>query len=291
VSAHPIDVPLALSTSNLTVTYGGGTGPAVVRDIDLRIAQGHCLALVGESGCGKSTILLALAGLLPSDAKAEGEISVAGSVVAPNDEAAWARLRGSHIGFVFQNAALHLDPLMRIERQLAESFPAAWRHDRQACRTRSVEWLERVGITEPTRVLRAYPHELSGGLCQRVMLAIAFAGNPKVILADEPTTALDAVTQSRVLATLRELCAERDTGVLLVTHDLDVAAEVCDTIAVMYGGRVVEMGPAAEVLETPRHPYTRTLVETSSYLDEFRPHHQTPAPCHFIGVSRSEAAA
>jgi peptide/nickel transport system ATP-binding protein len=227
----------------------------VLRGVDLGIAQGEVLGLVGESGSGKSVLGLTFLGLLRREARPQvtGTLSVAGVDVlaAPGEEL--RRLRRERLGAIFQDPMTSLDPTMRIGPQLREVV------DSEA---EVVELLNAVGIPDPERRLRAFPHELSGGLRQRVMIAIAVAGDPQLIVADEPTTALDVTIQAQILALLDRLRRERGCSILFITHDLAVASQVADRIAVLYAGRIAEIGPTAELLAAPEHPYTAALLRS-----------------------------
>ncbi len=249
-----------LRVDGITVHYG--QMPAVT-DASLAVAAGTVLAVVGESGSGKTSLALAIARLLPP-----GGVLAAGSVLIGDvDVASLAgdelrRSRGRLVGYIAQDAMAALNPVMRAGRQIAEVFEFHDGVPRREADEQAVELLRQTGIRDPGRVARAYPHELSGGMRQRVMIAIAIALRPAVLVADEPTTALDATVQAEILALVREL--QRTHGVTLVwiTHDMGVVAELADDIAVMYGGRVVERGTAADVFARPAHPYTQALIAT-----------------------------
>ena len=235
----------------------------VLRGVDLDIAQGEVLGLVGESGSGKSVLGLTFLGLLRREARPQvtGELSIAGVDVlaAPEDEL--RRLRRERLGAIFQDPMTSLDPTMRVGPQLREVVDS----DAEA-----VELLEAVGIPDPERRLRAFPHELSGGLRQRVMIAIAVAGDPQLIVADEPTTALDVTIQAQILSLLDRLRRERGCSILFITHDLAVASQVADRVAVLYAGRIAEIGPTAELLAAPKHPYTAALLRSRLDLSSDR---------------------
>ncbi len=271
-----------LAVRGLNVTFRSAQGPMpVVRDLDFTVAESERAALVGESGCGKSITCLALTRLPPTDeAEVTGEIYFQGEPVA-NDAAATARLRGRHIAYVFQDPAASLNPVMRIETQIGEVIkltagrsarlsgrrPPAARGGAVAVRARALDLLTRVRLPEPTAILRAYPCELSGGMQQRVMLAMALAAEPQLLVADEPTTALDVTTQAEVLDLVDGLVRETGLALLLVTHNLGLVAGRCRTMHVMYAGQIVESGPVADLLEKPAHPYTRGLLRAVPRLD------------------------
>ncbi|MFM7717949.1 MAG: dipeptide ABC transporter ATP-binding protein [Actinomycetota bacterium] len=225
----------------------------VLRGVDLDVRAGEIVALVGESGSGKTTLGYAVQGLLDASSvpTVEGSIVVDGVEVVGADDASLRDLRRRAIGAVFQDPSLSLDPTMRVGRQLREAI---------ADGTSTERWLERVGLPDPARCARAYPHELSGGQRQRAMIAMAAADDPVLIVADEPTTALDVTVQAQILALFGELRRSSDTAMVFVTHDLAVAGAIADRIAVMYAGRIVEDGAAATILAAPRHPYTLALL-------------------------------
>jgi peptide/nickel transport system ATP-binding protein len=261
-----------LDISRLNVAYRGASGwVPVVRGIDVGVEPGRSLVLLGESGSGKSVTLRAIVGLLQQEgARVEGEVRVGGQNVTTMTEDELLQLRGRRVGFIFQEPMTALDPVFRIGDQIAETIVrhrgASWR---QAMST-AKELFDLVQIPSAERRLRAYPNELSGGLRQRAMIAMAISCEPELLLADEPTTALDATVQIQVLLLLREIQKERGTSMVLVTHDFGVAAEIADDVAVMYAGRIVEYGTAEQVLLSPRHPYTQALthcVVRGSYRD------------------------
>ena len=231
-----------------------------VNGVDIDVAPGEVLCILGESGSGKSVTLRALMKLLPKTAKVLGEIQVNGRDVQAMSERQLSDFRGSEVAMIFQEPMTALDPVFTIGRQIAE---AVQRHEgvsRQAGLDRALELLELVHIPSAKRRLSAYPHELSGGLRQRAMIAVALACRPKLLLADEPTTALDATVQIQVLLLLRELQEKLGMGVIFVTHDLGVAGEIADRVAVMYAGKVIEEGPVGALMRGPLHPYARGLL-------------------------------
>jgi peptide/nickel transport system ATP-binding protein len=239
-------------------------GAMVLNGVSLAIAAGEALGLVGESGCGKSMTSLAVLGLLPRGARVTG-----GSVKLRDEELlgaaddALCRVRGGAIGMIFQEPGACLDPVMRIGRQIGESLRLHRGLKGTAQQAELRKLLLEVGLTDTERVARAYPHELSGGMQQRAMIAMALAGEPVVLIADEPTTALDARIASQILDLLDKLRRERGLALLLISHDLAVIAGRCDRVMVMYAGRVVEEAPAAQVFSAARHPYTAALMEAS----------------------------
>ncbi|MEU6932257.1 ABC transporter ATP-binding protein [Streptomyces sp. NPDC046374] len=247
-----------LEVRNLSVTYGSGAAAVpAVRGVDLSLPAGTKLGVAGESGCGKSTMALALLRLLPASARMTGEILLDGEDVLTMK---WGRLRAvrwAGASIVFQGAMHSLNAVRRIGDQIAEPLLVHGRSTPSAARRRAGELLEHVGL--PAARAAAYPHELSGGQRQRVMIAMALACDPRLIVADEPTTALDVMIQAQILRLIEQLVAEQDIGLLMISHDLAVLADTCDRLAVMYAGRVVEEGPAKAVYEAAAHPYGRAL--------------------------------
>jgi oligopeptide/dipeptide ABC transporter ATP-binding protein len=221
------------------------------------------LALVGESGCGKSVTALAIMRLLaPAIRRTAGAIRFDGTDLAGLDDEAMRRLRGHRIGMIFQEPMTSLNPVFTIGEQIAEPLRLHLALSAKQALARAAELLDLVGMPTPTRQLARYPHQLSGGQRQRVMIAAALACEPRLLIADEPTTALDVTVQAQILALIDRLRRQLDMACLLITHDLGVVAEYCDRAAVMYAGRIVETGPAAQVFATPRHRYTNALVRT-----------------------------
>jgi peptide/nickel transport system ATP-binding protein len=245
----------------LTVDFGAGAKAVrAVAGVDLTLAKGETLALLGESGSGKSVTLRALVRLHPRSARIGGSMLVDGHDVLAMSARELAGYRGSVVSMVFQDPGLAFDPVYRIGDQIAEAVVRHTGASAREARARALELFERVRIPSPERRLDNYPHEMSGGMRQRAMIALALACRPKVLLADEPTTALDATVQIQVLLLLRELQRELGLAVVFVTHDIGVAVEVADRIAVMYGGRIVELGACAGVIRGPAHPYTQGLL-------------------------------
>lgn len=244
-----------LDVTGLTVTYAGGA--QAVRGVDLRVDAGQKLGIAGESGCGKSTLALALLRLLPAGTKVTGEILLNGEdVLAMN----WGRVRAvrwAGASIVFQGAMHSLNAVQRVGDQIAEPILLHRTAPQGGARKRVGELLEQVGL--PAGRADSYPHELSGGQRQRVMIAMALACAPGLIIADEPTTALDVMIQAQILRLIERLVAEQGLGLIMISHDLAVLSDTCDRLAVMYAGRVVEEGPAAEVFEAARHPYSKAL--------------------------------
>jgi peptide/nickel transport system ATP-binding protein len=235
----------------------GESAPAV-DGVSLSIDRSGSLAIAGESGCGKTTLAMACLGLLPNNARVEGSIRFKGDEVVGAKPGRLRALRWAGISMIFQGAMNALNPVQRVGAQLAEGILLHEKISQAKANARALELMEHVGI--PSDRARDYPHEFSGGMRQRAMIAMALACNPPLVIADEPTTALDAMVQAQILSLLRRLRDEFDLALILITHDLSVIAEICDDVAIMYAGRIVESGPADETLAGPTHPYTQALV-------------------------------
>lgn len=234
-----------------------------VDDVSLTLKKNEILAIVGESGCGKSTLATSIVGLHnPNNTKVTGEINYKGKNLVTMTDEQFNNVRGADIGFIFQDPLSALNPLMKIEQQIEESLIYHTKLAKAERQARVLQLLEQVGIPNPPRVAQQFPHQLSGGMRQRVMIAIALACKPPIIIADEPTTALDVTIQAQILDLLKELQAETESGIILITHDLGVVAEVADRVAVMYAGQVIEEAPVVELFRNPKHPYTRSLLNS-----------------------------
>jgi peptide/nickel transport system ATP-binding protein len=256
-----------LAVEDLSVTVGGGRAEAV-RDVSFRIGAGEAVGLVGESGSGKTLTCRSVLGVLaPGCAVSAGRIALGDVELTGLAPGEWRGIRGRQIGAVFQDPASYLNPALPVGRQLAEAVRANAGLDRKAARAESVRLLGSMGLHHPEAVYHQYPHQLSGGMLQRVLLAIAVCGDPRLLVADEATTALDVAVQAEVLRLLSRLRAERGLALLMVSHDLAVVAEVCDRIVVLYAGEIVEDGPTADVIAAPRHPYTEALLRVASLGD------------------------
>jgi peptide/nickel transport system ATP-binding protein len=233
---------------------------SAVSDVSLSVSEGEIFGLVGESGCGKTTLAMALMGLLPMTAHVAGSVRFQGLELLglPPDEL--RKLRGDRISMIFQDPMTSLDPTFPVGEQVAETITAHRDVDSAWARERALDLLDDVGIPEPQRRFGDAPHRLSGGMRQRVVIATALANEPALVLADEPTTALDVTIQAQVLDLLRDLRARLQTTIVLITHDLGVVAQICDRVGVMYAGQLVEVAPVSEIFRSPRHPYTQALL-------------------------------
>ena len=233
---------------------------SAVSDVSLSVSEGEIFGLVGESGCGKTTLAMALMGLLPGTAHVAGSVRFQGIELLglPPDEL--RKLRGDRISMIFQDPMTSLDPTFPVGEQVAETITAHRDVDDARARERALELLGDVGIPEPERRFDDAPHRLSGGMRQRVVIATALANEPALVLADEPTTALDVTIQAQVLDLLRDLRTRLQTTIVLITHDLGVVAQICDRVGVMYAGQLVEVAPVSEIFRSPRHPYTQALL-------------------------------
>jgi peptide/nickel transport system ATP-binding protein/oligopeptide transport system ATP-binding protein len=284
-----------LTVEDLRVSFATGQGTVQAVDgVSLTLAAGETLAVVGESGCGKSVLAMTLLGLTRTrQARFSGRAHFGEEELIGASEETLRGIRGAGIAMVFQDPLSALDPVMRVGNQVAEQIRAHEEVTRAEAAERAQALLGRAGLPDPASAARAYPHELSGGMRQRAMIAMALSCSPQVLLADEPTTALDVSTQAQILAEIDRLRAEDGLGVLLVTHDLGVVAEVADRVAVMYAGRIVEEGPVDAIFHDPQHPYTWGLLGSIPRLDRARPRRlpaiagrppspaERPAGCHF----------
>lgn len=258
-----------LSVKDLVVDFKTRAGNARVLDhVSLELSAGKILGIVGESGCGKSMTALSIMGLVPNPPGkiTSGSISLDGKELTGLDEETLCDIRGSEIGMIFQEPMTSLNPVFTVGEQIAESVRVHENASAQAAMSRAVEMLKAVDIPEPDIRARAYPHQLSGGMRQRVMIAMALACRPRLLIADEPTTALDATVQAQIFDLLQELQQETGTAIVLITHDMGAIAELADDVAVMYAGRIVEKGPVSDVLSRPCHPYTQGLITCVPHL-------------------------
>jgi oligopeptide transport system ATP-binding protein len=267
----PREQPL-LAVDDLSVQFwtGGGTVYAV-NGISFDIAAGETLGIVGESGCGKSVTALALLGLLPRAGRVKsGTARLEGRDLLQLTDRELRRLRGRQIAMIFQDPMTSLNPVLTIGRQIREAVETHFDLDRKEAEAKTVEALDRVGIPSAKARLRDYPHQFSGGMRQRAMIAMALVCEPKLLIADEPTTALDVTIQAQILGLLRELVAEENAALILITHDLGVVAGTCERVNVMYAGMFMETGSAEQLFGSPRHPYTLGLLQSVPRLDAGR---------------------
>jgi peptide/nickel transport system ATP-binding protein len=267
-----LDAEPVLSVRDLRVTFRTEDEHVrAVRGVDIDLGPGEILGLVGESGCGKSTVAMALTALNRAhNATLEGVVQFEGRNVLELSDARLREIRGARIAMIFQDPMTSLTPVHRVGSLISEVLRSHEPVSRAAARDRAIELLGEVGIADPHSRVDDFPHEFSGGMRQRVMIAMALACRPAVLIADEPTTALDVTIQAQILRLIRRLRAEHRTAVILITHDLGVVAQVADHVAVMYAGRIVEQGRAGELFAAPRHPYTRALLSSVPRVDRPR---------------------
>ncbi|MFZ4893782.1 dipeptide/oligopeptide/nickel ABC transporter permease/ATP-binding protein [Plantibacter sp. Mn2098] len=287
-----IDPEAYLDIRDLAVAYDGPEGAIeVVHGVDLSLRSGEILGLVGESGSGKTQVSLSVLGLLPAGGRiVTGSIAIGGRELTGLPAKQFRALRGSSIGYIPQEPMSNLDPSFTIGSQLCEPMRSALGVSKDVAKRRSLELLERVGITDPQRVFDSYPHQISGGMAQRVLIAGAVSCDPELLIADEPTTALDVTVQAEILELLRDLQRERELTVLLITHNFGVVADLCDSVAVMRGGEIVEHGSVSDVLARPRHPYTRALLGSGLEHAPLREYREPVPTSVQIPVSAAAAA-
>ncbi len=269
-----------LSVEDLRVQFWTGRGTVhAVNGISFDIAPGETLGIVGESGCGKSVTSLALLGILPRAGKVtHGTATFGGRDLLKLKDEQLRTIRGREIGMIFQDPMTSLNPVLTIGKQIREPLEAHFGMDREQADKRALELLDQVGIPSAKQRLKDYPHQFSGGMRQRAMIAMALTCEPKLLIADEPTTALDVTIQAQILEVLKELVAERDTALILITHDLGVVAGMCERVNVMYAGMFVETGTASRLFAQPRHPYTLGLLQSVPRLDAGRRQELQPIP-------------
>jgi len=249
-----------LTVSDLTIRFAHG---AAVEGLSFHLARGKVLTMIGESGSGKTLTGLAVMGLLPPSAQVSGQVHLNGRALLDLDARAMRRVRGREVAMVYQNPLSALNPIWPVGEQIAEALRAHGLANRRQAQQRAVALLERVGLPDPLRVARLYPFEISGGMRQRVVIAMALSCDPALLIADEPTTALDVTIKAQILDLLADIVATEGISVLLITHDMHVVARIADKILVLYAGRLVETGDAAHVLQTPGHPYTLGLLRAA----------------------------
>ena len=263
--AVPVPLSAVLSVKDLVIRIAGVN---VVDGVSLAAAEGSILAIVGESGCGKSLTALSILQLLPGAAQiAGGKIHLEGAELTAMDEAELRQVRGNRASIIFQEPVASLNPLMRVGAQVEEALRIHRGLSDDQARQQAIAMLAMVGIPDPALRAAQFPFELSGGMCQRIMIAAALVCRPRLLIADEPTTALDVTIQAQILDLMKRLRDEVGTTIVLITHDMGVVADMADDVAVMYGGRVVESGPVEQIFATPAHPYTRLLLATVPRLD------------------------
>ena len=268
-----------LEIKDLRVQFQTDSGTvAAVNDVSLSLAPGETVGIVGESGSGKSQILMSIMGLLARNGKATGSVKLRGQEILGMRDAELDRLRGASMSMIFQDPMTSLNPFLRVSTQLTEVLVKHRGMGKAEAMRHAIAMLDRVSIPEAANRIRLYPHEFSGGMRQRVMISMALLCQPAVLFADEPTTALDVTVQAQILDLIKELASTLGTTVVLVTHDLGVVASLCDRVIVLYGGRIMESGPAEQIFEDPRHPYTRGLLDSMPRLDE-----QVHGKLHTIG--------
>ncbi|WP_027250467.1 dipeptide ABC transporter ATP-binding protein [Photobacterium halotolerans] len=292
-----------LEVKNLRIEYPSRHGiHAAVKSLSFTIERGEIVGVVGESGAGKSTVGNAVIDLLsPPGNIASGDVYLDGQKISGLKPEAMRKVRGAKIGFIFQDPMTSLNPLYTVERQLTETIITNLNVGKEEAVSRAIKLMEQVGIPQPEIRIKQYPHQFSGGMRQRVVIAIALAGEPDLIIADEPTTALDVSIQDQILSLIRELCVKKNVGCMLVTHDMGVVSNVTDRVAVMYRGDLVEIGPTEQVLGHPNHPYTKSLISAVprsdiklarfplvSYIEEAGETTQLDVKNHWLGQSQDE---
>ena len=244
------------------------TWVTAVNNVSFSIQPGEILGLVGESGCGKSVTSLSIMKLLARNSKiSNGEILLNGKDLLKEDKKGMRKIRGREVAMIFQEPMNSLNPCMRIEKQLTEAILLHNNFSKEEAHNRAFEVLKSVGIPEPDMTLKSYPHQLSGGMCQRVMIAMAMSCEPELLIADEPTTALDVTIQAQILDLMKDLQKKTGMGIIFITHNLGVVADICDKVSVMYAGKIVEQGPVDDIFYEPAHPYTKGLLRSMPRVD------------------------
>ncbi len=276
-----------VSIRDLKVSF---SGVQVLHGIDLDIERGETLGLVGESGCGKSVTWLAALGLLPGKAAVSGSVKIEDRELVSASRLVKEGVRGGRIAMIFQDPSSSLNPVKKVGSQIVESLSLHRGLKDEAARKEAVRLMERVGIPDAERRFNLFPHEFSGGQCQRLMIAIALAGQPDVLIADEPTTALDVTIQAQILDLLDQIRQETGMAVVFISHDLGAVSQICERVCVMYAGRIVERGKTAELFEAPQHPYTRGLFDAIPGLTaDAKDCALSPAPCPIRAICRRVA--
>ena len=268
-----------LQVDHLTTGFPSGKDMVkIVNDVSLTIEQGSIVGIVGESGCGKSMTARSIMGLLKHPNRIlEGSILLQGQDLAAMDPKQMSKIRGQEISMIFQEPMTSLNPVMKVGKQVSEALRLHQKMSKKEAREQVVQMFEKVGISDPEKRYDCYPHELSGGLRQRVMIAMAMICKPKLLIADEPTTALDVTVEAQIMELMRRLRDEIGTSIILISHNLGVVAEMCDYVYVMYAGRIVEQAETLALFDQPRHPYTKGLMNAVGSLERMQPHLDTIA--------------
>ncbi len=264
-----MNTPKLLKVRDLSVSFRGVHGEVkAVRGVSYDIHEGEVLGIVGESGSGKSAGAYSIMGLLRGSGHVTGgTIEFRNENILEYNRNQWDMLRGKHIGVIFQNPMACLDPMLPIGKQLREAAMCHSVLSKQTSTDLAIQMLGRVGIGDPARIMRQYPSSLSGGMCQRIMIAMALIQQPELLIADEPTTSLDVTVQAQIMRLLEDVRKERNMSILFITHDMALVAEICDTVCVMYAGQIVEKGPVNDLFDTPTHPYTIGLMRSIPNID------------------------
>jgi peptide/nickel transport system ATP-binding protein len=268
---------ILLDVKNLKVCFATETSDiTAVEDVSFQIKKGETVALVGESGCGKSVTSLAVMGLINSPGRiAKGQIFFEGKDLLKLSNNDMRKIRGNKISMIFQEPLTSLNPLFTVGNQISEAIYTHQKISKEEAKKKSINMLEKVGIPRPEYVYECYPHSLSGGMRQRVMIAMALSGNQKLLIADEPTTALDVTIQAQILELMKDLIHDSDTSIILITHDLGVVAEMADKVIIMYAGQIVEQADIYDIFSNPLHPYTKGLLESTIKIENQKDKLQT----------------
>ncbi|WP_456324230.1 ABC transporter ATP-binding protein [Desulfonauticus submarinus] len=272
-----------LEISNLNVSFlnQGGKNLPVLRDITLKMQKEESLALIGESGCGKTILALSIVKLLPPEAKiCQGKISFLGQNLINYKEKQLLQIRGKQIGFIFQDPMTALNPVFKVGEQIGETLCYHFKLSKLQAKNKVLNFFEKIGFNEPKRIYNSYPHELSGGMRQRVVIALAICCNPKLIIADEPTTALDVTIQAQILDLLSKIKNKQKSAILFISHDLSLVSNVCQSLCVMYLGQIIEQGNLEVILDNPLHPYTQGLLEALPLLEKDKELRPIPGTIH-----------
>nr|BEL01497.1 ABC transporter ATP-binding protein [Dehalococcoides mccartyi] len=267
-----------IKIENLCVTFPTESGIVQASsDINLSLEERESLCLVGESGCGKTVVALSTLNLLPSNARITGQIWFKGdNILSLSDKEMQQRIRGRQISIIFEQPATCLNPVIKVGKQIAESISINGSYSKKEVKETAIKLMEMVGIASPNKRLEQYPHEFSGGMQQRVMIAMALASRPSLLIADEPTTSLDMTIQAQIMELLKNLTEKFNTSLFLITHDLGVAAQMCERVAVMYAGEIVETGKVVDVFQHPKHPYTQALIQVTKHINHKSAHGTVP---------------